>query len=236
MTLLAKDVLARRSDPPGLIIFDCDGVLVDSEHIAGRLLAEDISALGWVITPEECHRLFLGCSLTDMLPMIAARVAIPPGWTLRVAERMVRALAEEAEAMPGAEAALRAVSALGLPWRVASNSSHKEMAVKFARTGLADLVAGRLHSAADVVRKGGRGKPAPDLFLATAAAASVPPSACVVVEDSLPGARAARAAGMSCLALVPHGEGQALQAEGAGIFRALAELPAMLAGALRVAA
>ena len=94
---------------------------------------------------------------------------------------------------------------------------------------MTDLVAGRVHSAADVAR----GKPAPDVYLAAAAAGGVPPAACLVVEDSVPGTEAAIAAGMTCLGLVPHGDGADLAALGAGIIRSLAALPPILQAALR---
>jgi beta-phosphoglucomutase-like phosphatase (HAD superfamily) len=105
------------------------------------------------------------------------------------------------------------------------------MGAKFARAGFAELVAGRVHSAFDVIAAGGRGKPAPDLFQAAAAAAGVAPSGCLVVEDSVPGARAARAAGMTCLGFSPGGDGAALAAEGALLFRHLDELPRLLRAA-----
>ena len=134
--------------------------------------------------------------------------------------------------MPGIFDALRATMALRLPFRVASNSGHEEMRVKFARTGLAALVQGRVHSAYDV----GRGKPAPDVFLAAAAAEGVPPGSCLVIEDSLPGVHAAVAAGMACIGLDVHGDGAALRAAGAHPVRALSELPALFRAALRIAA
>ena len=146
--------------------------------------------------------------------------------------RLIATLSEETEAMPGAADVLRATAALGLPYRVASNSSHGEMAVKFARTGLAPLVAGRVHSARDVAA----GKPAPDVFLAAAAAEGIMPQACMVVEDSLPGIRAALAAGMACIGLDPHGPGEALRAAGAHPIRALSELPPLFQAAMRAAA
>jgi beta-phosphoglucomutase-like phosphatase (HAD superfamily) len=121
---------------------------------------------------------------------------------------------------------------MGVPWRIASNSSHAEMRAKFARLGIADLVAGRVHSHSDVARA----KPAPDLFLAAAAAGGADPADCVVVEDSLPGVRAASAAGMDCLGFAPHCDGAALRALGAVPFRAMAEIPALIEAAWRVAA
>jgi beta-phosphoglucomutase-like phosphatase (HAD superfamily) len=90
------------------------------------------------------------------------------------------------------------------------------------------LVGDRQHSAEDMMRIGLNGKPDPHLFLAAAAAAGVPPERCVVIEDSIPGSRAARRAGMTCLGFSPHGSGTELAAEGAGVFKAMAELPALL--------
>lgn len=220
--------------PLRLVIFDCDGVLIDSELLSGRVVARELTELGWAMTAEESMHRFIGMTLTDMVPVIEAQIArpLPPDFVAGLKARMVAALGAEVEAMTGAEAVLRATAALGLPYRVASNSSHAEMAVKFGRTGLAPLLAGRIHAAGDV----GRGKPAPDLFLHAAAAEGVPPGACIVVEDSVPGARAARAAGMACLGLDPHGDGARLRAEGAVPVRDLAELPAIFAAAMRAAA
>ncbi len=216
-----------------LVIFDCDGVLIDSETISARITAEEVSAIGWGITPAEARAHFLGRALPDMLPIIAAHVPeIPPGWGDRLLRRLVLAMQTEAVPVPGAAEMLRATNSLGLDWRVASNSSHAEMTAKFNAAGLADLVAGRLHSAADV----GRGKPAPDLFLAAARAGSAPPSACLVVEDSVPGVRGALAAGMSCLGFAAHGDGPALSAAGAVLFDHLADLPALFRRAMRKAA
>jgi beta-phosphoglucomutase-like phosphatase (HAD superfamily) len=125
--------------------------------------------------------------------------------------------------------ALAGLAALGLPWRIASNSSHEEMAAKFARLGISALVAGRVHSHHDVAR----GKPAPDLFLAAAAAEGVDPGACVVVEDSAPGLRAAAAAGMNCLVYAPRQNGPALDGYVAAHFKSMFELPALFAAAPR---
>lgn len=220
--------------PLRLVIFDCDGVLVDSEGLSARVTAREVSLLGWPMTPEEAMTRFTGLRLSDLPPMVAAHTgrAAPEGWVEHVRSRLIAALAQDVEAVPGAADALRATTALGLPYRVASNSAHQEMAVKFARTGLAPLVAGRVHSARDVAA----GKPAPDVFLAAAAAEGVAPEACMVVEDSLPGIAAALAAGMACIGLDPHGAGEALRAAGARPIRALSELPALFRAAMRAAA
>jgi len=223
--------LARRARKLRLVIFDCDGVLVDSEGIANVVTARWISQLGWPVTAHDCDHLFLGMSLDDMMPMIETRVgAIPAGWRAAMMDDFLLSLGREVIAIEGAVAALDAITAIDLPWRIASNSSHAEMDVKFARIGIAERAQGRIHSFQDVPR----GKPAPDLFLATALAEGVDPAACLVIEDSANGARAARAAGMDCLGYAPLGHDIGLLAEGAVPFRSMYDLPALLSAAQRI--
>jgi HAD superfamily hydrolase (TIGR01509 family) len=128
--------------------------------------------------------------------------------------------------------ALDALDEMRLPWRVASNSSRAEMVAKFKRIGISHRVAGRLHSHHDVPN----GKPAPDLYLAAAAAEGVAPAECLVIEDSARGVTAAVAAGMQCLGLALHSDGAALRAAGAVPFHAMAELPALVKAARRLPA
>jgi HAD superfamily hydrolase (TIGR01509 family) len=137
-----------------------------------------------------------------------------------MARDLIEALSRQSRLIPGALDMLERVNALGIGWRVASNSSAEEMAVKFARTGLAHLVpADNCFAAADF----GRPKPAPDVFLA--AAGGVAPERCLVVEDSPLGITGAVAAGMACYGFAPLGDGAALRAAGAtGVFRELNEL------------
>jgi len=230
MTDFARQVLRTRHVPLRLVIFDCDGVLVDSEPVANRVVAAELTQLGWPMTGEECRVRFLGLNLTTMVPLIEAELhrALPLGWEPHLEARLVTVLAEEVELIPGAAAALAETARLGLPWRIASNSSHAELRAKFGRNGLGDLVAGRLHSHHDVPH----GKPAPDLFLAAVAAESVAPENCVVIEDSLPGVRAAMAAGMTCLGFCPDDDGARLMAAGAAPFHSLHDLPMLLRAAL----
>jgi HAD superfamily hydrolase (TIGR01509 family) len=165
-----------------------------------------------------------------MAPLIEAALGrtLPAAWVPAIQEQIVAALLADAAMVPGAREALAATAALGLPWRVASNSSHEEMQAKFGRNGLLEAVEGRLHSFTDVAR----GKPAPDLFLAAAAAENVPPSTCLVIEDSVPGVTGAVAAGMACLGLDRHGDGEALTAAGAIPFDSLFDLPGLLRAAV----
>ncbi|MGE0419692.1 MAG: HAD family hydrolase [Acetobacteraceae bacterium] len=213
-----------------MVIYDCDGVLIDSEPLCDRVLADILTDLGWPMTAAESHRRFIGLSFYDVQPMVEARIgrALGPSWIDEVVERVVAVMAVEVEAVPGAADALAATTALGLPWRIASNSSHEEMAAKFHRTGLTATVAGRLHSAQDIVARGGRGKPAPDIYLAAAAAQQVAPAACLVIEDSVAGVRAAIAAGMTCLGFSPDHDGARLRDLGAVPFHSMYALPDIL--------
>ena len=222
-------MVPSRSMPLQLVIYDCDGVLVDSEPVASRVCAREISDLGWNMTADECHAQFLGMSLSDMQPIVEGRLGkkLAPDWAAYLADCLVQALRQEAVLMEGAEATLRATTALGLDWRIASNSGPEELAAKFARTGLSELVKGRVHSAHDVIAQGGRGKPSPDLFLAAAAASGIRPAACVVVEDSVLGIRAAKAAGMNCIAFTPNGSNPELAAFDVVSIQSLHHLPGL---------
>jgi HAD superfamily hydrolase (TIGR01509 family) len=230
MTNFGMRTLSHRTLPLRLIIFDCDGVLIDSEPVVNRVMAEELTRLGWPMTSEECCARFLGLDLDAMVPLIEAALgrALPPAWQQTMQAQIVVALQTDAPMVPGACEALEATTALGLPWRIASNSSHEEMHAKFGHNGLLGAVAGRLHSFADVAH----GKPAPDLFLAAAAAEGVSPGECLVIEDSVPGVTGAVAAGMACLGLARHGDGAALAAAGAVLFHSLFDLPELLRAAL----
>jgi HAD superfamily hydrolase (TIGR01509 family) len=206
---------------PELIIFDCDGVLIDSEGVASGVTARFCSALGWDMSADEALSRFLGMSIVDIEPLVAARIGqkVPDGWRDGLARELVVALGRQARLIPGARELLVRVNELGIDWRVASNSSDEEMAVKFARTELTDLVAGRCFAAA----RNGKPKPAPDVFLA--AAGDVPAARCLVVEDSALGVTGAVAAGMVCYGFDRHGDGAALLEAGAvGVFRELEQI------------
>jgi HAD superfamily hydrolase (TIGR01509 family) len=219
-----------RGSPIRLVIFDCDGVLIDSEALCDRVVSAELHRAGWDLSPAECHRLFLGLTFPDTQRAAEAHLGVPLGstWVENLVERVTEVMAAEAEPIPGARDALLATTALGLPFRIASNSSHGEMAAKFARAGLTDLVQGRIHSSCDMIALGKQGKPAPDLFLAAAAAEQIPPANCLVIEDSLPGVQAAIAAGMTCLGFSPETDGAHLRRAGALPFAAMSALPNLL--------
>ena len=113
------------------VLFDCDGVLADSETLSNRIVAEELTALGWVLDGHAAQREFLGLSLPDMLPIIQGRVgAVPEGWGLALSHRIAREMEIGVQAMPGARAALEAVAAAGLPMAVCSNSARAELGMK----------------------------------------------------------------------------------------------------------
>lgn len=220
---------------PELIIFDCDGVLIDSETIASRLVARNLSALGWEMTTEEAMDRFIGMSIVDMQPIIETRLQrkLPANWRGDLAGELVHALGSEVALIAYAREALERVNALGIDWRIASNSSLEELAVKFAHTGLSDLTSGRAFSGTSMMDEGVRPKPAPDVYLQAAASAGVAPANCLVLEDSSLGVTGAVAAGMTCYGFAPHGHGAALLAAGAKkIMRGLEEFVSELEGAL----
>lgn len=234
MSELARAMLQARREPLRLVIFDCDGVLIDSEPIADRVVAAELALVGWPITPEEAHERFLGMRIADMPPVIEAILGhrLPADWLPRVADHLVVAMEREAVMMPGAIAAMDAADELGLDWRIASNSGPRQLAAKFMATGLTERVSGRVLSAADLAARGGRGKPAPDIFLAAADQAGCLPDASLVVEDSLLGVQGAVAAGMQCLGLDPAGDGLHLAAAGAMPIRSMHDLPGLFQAAL----
>jgi HAD superfamily hydrolase (TIGR01509 family) len=216
---------------PELVIFDCDGVLVDSEPASRVVVFEEARALGWALTDAEAHG-FVGLRWSDLQAVFQRHSAtqLPPDWPDHMQAKLLATLDGHLSAMPDAAWVLREIGALGVPYRVASNSSHEEMAEKFRLVGLTALVAGRVHSARDV----GRGKPAPDLFLSAAEAEGVSPARCLVVEDSPPGVRAALAAGMACLAYAPSGDLFDLAALGVPVIRSLREVSAWVRAELGV--
>lgn len=182
------------------VLFDCDGVLADTEAMANRIVASELTALGWPLGLEEAQREFLGLSLPDMLPRIAARVGpLPEGWAAAVATRITAELSRGIQPMPGAMQAVAALAARGVPLAVCSNSGREELAVKMRVLGLLPFFGTRVFSFEDVPRP----KPAPDLYVTAASACGVPAAECLVVEDSATGVAAGLAAGCRVVALLP---------------------------------
>ena len=183
----------RASAPIELVVFDCDGVLVDSERLAVRIESQLLGELGWPLTEDEVLDRFVGRSDAHMIAQIEAQLGRPvPEFTEQYLARLHAAIDAELDAVPGVDDALDRLDELGLATCVASSGTHEKMARTLGRTGLWDRFEDRIFSATQVEH----GKPAPDLFLFAASQMGVDPAACMVVEDSRAGVAAARAAGM----------------------------------------
>jgi HAD superfamily hydrolase (TIGR01509 family) len=177
-----------------LVIFDCDGVLIDSEPIVNRVHAKLLARCGFAIEEAELLLRFCGISDRDMLATIAAERgrALPADYGRRAAAMLAREYRRSLRPIVGVAAALER---LPMPARVASSGEPKQVRRGLEAAGLARYFAGCMFSAAEVAR----GKPAPDLFVYAAARMGVPAARCLVVEDSVPGIRAAVAAGMAAI-------------------------------------
>jgi HAD superfamily hydrolase (TIGR01509 family) len=211
------------------VIFDCDGVLVDTEEISNRVLAGLLTEAGLPTTYEQCLHDYRGRSMASVMELANARsggAPLPADIPERYYAAVKQAFVRELEPVPGI---VDALARIDLPACVASSGPHHKMAVTLRRTGLWERFEGRIFSATEVRH----GKPAPDLFLHAAARMGFDPAATAVVEDSVPGIEAARAAGMRALAFArgSDADAAALQAAGGEPFDDMAELPDLLAAA-----
>ncbi len=177
-----------------LVIFDNDGVLVDSEPIANRFLAELLGEYGLEVGWHDCVERYLGSTLTRVRELVEAELGhpIPSDFEERYRSTVYPMLAEQVEAVPGVAAVLDALDQAGVATCVASSGLHQRIRMTLTRVGLIDRFGDRLFSAEDV----GVGKPAPDLFLHAASMVGVHPGRCAVIEDAPAGIEAAAAAGM----------------------------------------
>ncbi|MDQ0994427.1 HAD family phosphatase [Streptomyces sp. V3I7] len=214
--------------PIDLVIFDCDGILVDSEPVAVRVEAAALAELGWKLTEAEIVDRFVGRSTASMTKEIEAHLgrSLPPGWADSVEARHREAFRTELKPVDGIAEALDALH--HVPTCIASSGTHEKMRFTLGLTDLYSRFEGRLFSATEVER----GKPAPDLFLHAARRMGVAPDRCAVVEDSQYGVQAARAAGMRAfgyaggLTPAPWLEGPATV-----VFDDMRKLPALLTAA-----
>jgi len=209
--------------PIELVIFDCDGVLVDSEPLANRALSACFKDAGFPIDYDTCVANMVGLSLSSCFKMAEEwhGKALPLDFFDIVQSRTYQAIREELQPVVGVRAAIEAIP---LPRCVASSSEPEKILLSLTKTGLAPLFDGKLFSATQVKR----GKPAPDLFLFAAAQMGAAPGDCVVIEDSPYAAAAARDAGMTAYGFAGGGFGSKLAGEGAHIFDTMAELPGLL--------
>jgi HAD superfamily hydrolase (TIGR01509 family) len=214
------------SAPISLVIFDCDGVLVDTERIAVRIDVAVLAELGWKMSEAEVIERFMGKSDDAMTREIEAHTGrkLPESWEAPFRHLYREAFAAELTPVPGVVEALDAIT---LPTCVASSGTHEKIRYTLGLTGLYDRFAGRIFSVDDVRR----GKPAPDLFLHAASRMGAAPERCAVVEDSPYGVQAARAAGMRAFGyaggLIPR---RALEGPNTVLFDDMRDLPRLLVG------
>ncbi|WP_219213377.1 HAD family hydrolase [Variovorax boronicumulans] len=219
--------------PFSAVLFDCDGVLVDSEPITNGVLRDMLEERGWTLSSDECMRIFVGKAVKDEAALIEANTGSPvtPEWLQSFWARRNERLTNELVEIPGAPAAIRALHAtLGGKIACASGADRIKVEMQLRKIGVFDAFEGRIFSGHEMPRS----KPAPDVYLAAAAALDVDPARCAVVEDTVTGATAGVAAGATVFGYSPGGLGHsgadALRAAGAvQIFTDMAQLPSVLA-------
>ncbi len=214
------------------VLFDCDGVLVDSEPITNGVLREMLAERGWVLTQDECMRAFVGKALKDEVQRIEAETgsAVTPAWLAEFAERRNAALTARVAAIPNVVDAVRNIHAR-YQGRIAcaSGADRRKVELQLRKVGLLDCFEGRIFSGYETPRS----KPHPDVYLAAALALKVDAGACAVVEDTVPGVTAGVAARATVFAYTPatstHVSLQQLRQAGAHHhFTDMAHLPSLL--------
>lgn len=213
---------------PSLVIFDCDGVLVDTERLTNRNMAELVTELGHPMTGPDCQRQFMGRTLEDVHRQVEALLGrkLPEDWPDQVRRRDLESFEAGVPAVQGIESVLDRLDDEGLPYCVGSSGRYEKMRATLGSSGLLPRLEGKLFSAEDCER----GKPAPDVFLLAARKMGHTPETCVVIEDSVPGVMAASAAGMRVYAFAedPACDRDALAEAGGILFETMADLPDLL--------
>lgn len=210
---------------PELVLFDCDGVLVDSEGIVNEIVVGNLSRHGLQLSSEECMELFVGTS-DDYMKTTAEEMGacLPPDWLEQLDFEIFARLNQGVLAIDGVEAILDRLEDLKIPFCVVSNGSEDKMALTLGQTGLGPRFEGAIFSAHTL----NVFKPDPGLFLHAANVFNISTDDCVVIEDSPSGAKAAYQAGMKCYGYTPHNDGSKLSAEGAQVFHCMKELAGLL--------
>lgn len=210
------------------VLFDCDGVLVDSELITNGVLRDMLQELGWTLSPEECMRIFVGKAVKDERALIEAHTGQPltEDWLVRFRERRNEGLIKHVKPIRGAQEAVSLIHRR-FQGRIAcaSGADRFKVELQLEKCGLMPFFKGRIFSGHELPRS----KPAPDVYLAAAAALGVPPDRCAVVEDTVTGVTAGVAAGATVFGYSPpeagHDAPAALRAAGAvWIFQDMARL------------
>jgi len=185
-----------------LIIFDCDGVLVDSEGLAAEVFAKHLSGLGWTMTAQECSRRFTGLSLSSCGQLIETKLgkALPHDFFAAMQKETFTRFDRDLLAVEGVEDLLKSLTLL---YCIASSGDYEKLAKTLTKTNLKQYFGDNIYSAVEVEK----GKPEPDLLLYAAhKMGAIAAANCLVIEDSLPGIAAAKAAGMQSVQYTPSGQ------------------------------
>ncbi|MCB4454916.1 HAD family hydrolase [Leisingera sp. McT4-56] len=211
---------------PKLVIFDCDGVLVDSEPVSNQAMADNLTRHGLPLTAEQSMQHFVGGTMAGVMQKARGLGAnLPDNWIDEIYTETFARLRQGVPLTPGVPELLARLDAQGIPVCVASNGSEEKMRITLGQNGLWE----RFHpNAMFSAHSLGVAKPEPGLFLAAASHFGVQARDCLVIEDSGSGVTAAVRAGMRCLAFAPQGGGRKLAALGAELFSDMAEVPALL--------
>jgi beta-phosphoglucomutase-like phosphatase (HAD superfamily) len=212
---------------PSLVIFDCDGVLVDSERLGNQRLAQVLTEAGYPVSYEVCRRTFVGKPMAAVQAHVEATgVVLGADFVQRWNDGLPEVFRDGLDAIPHVEAVVKAIAAAEIPYCVASSGQLGKMHLTLGLTGLLPLFEQAMFSVSMV----SRGKPFPDLFLHAASVMGHPPESCVVIEDSVAGVTAAKAAGMRALAYAgdPEAERAGLAAAGGELFDDMRELPRLI--------
>ncbi len=213
---------------PAAVIFDCDGVLVDSEGPTFALLLDDLAAHGLPLTLHQLETDYIGGTIEGLaIKARAAGARLPPGWVADFYARMYALLARGTPLMPGVPALLDRLDSAGIPFAVGSNGPDEKMQITLGQHGLLPRFRAVLSG-----QTLGKPKPAPDLYLLAALHCGADPAHCLVIEDSPTGARAAIAAGIPCRGYAPHGPetppARQMAALGIPLFHHMQDLPTLL--------
>jgi len=211
--------------PPDMVLFDCDGVLVDSEPISERVIRADLAQFNLDVSAEQFRDFFLGGTLAGVAEKARSLGApLPETWVDDIYAKMFKVLAAEVAEVEGIRDVLDALDGAHIPYAVASNGPHRKMEITLGRTGLMSRFAGRIYSREDVAKP----KPAPDVYLKAAYDAGIAPERSAVVEDSANGARAGRAAGMMVLGYAGDTPAERLSPVCHHVFDDMRDLPRLL--------
>jgi len=195
------------------VIFDCDGVLADSEGITNRVLADMVRLLGCPLSVQEVRRRFTGVPMAEVVKALQAKLGhkLPGIWHSQFHARRAEAFRRELRAIPGVQALLQALAAAGVPVAVASGAERDKVLANLKIIGLDAYFGPQVFTGSDVAHS----KPAPDVYLLAAKSLGVDPSRCAVVEDSATGVRAGVAAGMAVFGYAADTPADELRAAGA---------------------